>query len=195
MSSTNRSTARDGHISDYYITPQDKIMEFLQAFESDCKIFQNSKITVLDPCAGGDATHPMSYPSAIQALYGHTGHIIHTIDIREDSLADIKADFLNTQIDMNPDVIITNPPFNIALDIIKKSLIDVKDGGFVIMLLRLNFFGSNERYQFFSANMPKYAYVHHKRISFTGGPTDSIEYMHAVWQKGAENTNTLLKVI
>lgn len=195
MSSTNRSISRDSHVADYYITPQDKIVEFLQAFETDCKIFCDNKIKILDPCAGGDASHPMSYPSAIQSLYGDIGHTIQTIDIREDSLAEEKTNFLNAEIESNPDVIITNPPFNLALDIIKKSLNDVKDEGLVIMLLRLNFFGSNERYPFFLENMPKYAYVHHKRISFTNGATDSIEYMHAVWQKGSKNKSTLLKVI
>ena len=33
--------------------------------------------------------------------------------------------------------------------------------------------------------MPKYVFVHNRRMSFAeDGKTDSIEYMHAVWQKG-----------
>jgi len=43
--------------------------------------------------------------------------------------------------------------------------------------------------------MPKYVFVHHRRISFTGGTTDSIEYMHAVWQIGYKNEFTKLKII
>ena len=33
MSSTNRSNSRDTHIADYYVTPIDKISDFLEEFE------------------------------------------------------------------------------------------------------------------------------------------------------------------
>mgnify|MGYP000076700854 CR=1 len=38
MSSTNRSKHRDGHISDYYVTPQDQIKIFLNEFIKDEKL-------------------------------------------------------------------------------------------------------------------------------------------------------------
>ena len=66
----------------------------------------------------------------------------------------------------------------------------------VIMLLRLNFFGSKDRKEFLQQNMPKYCYVHSRRMSFTDdGKTESIEYMHAVWINGEQPTQTLLQVI
>ena len=44
--------------------------------------------------------------------------------------------------------------------------------------------------------MPKYCFVHHRRISFTDDrKTDSIEYAHFVWQKGYNEQFTQLKVI
>lgn len=197
MSSTNRkSNFREKHISDYYLTPISKIQEFLTAFSDDCSVFQD-EIYIVDPCAGGDANHPMSYPTAIREIYPWQT-AINTIDIREDSLAGIKEDYLSYEFDCKaPRVIITNPPFNLALPIIKKAISDVAEDGYVIMLLRLNFFGSKERFQFFENNMPEYAYVHHRRISFVegGGATDSIEYMHAVWHKGVNPRFTKLRVI
>ncbi len=95
------------------------------------------------------------------------------------------------------------------MQIIKKSIDLAPDGGYVIMLLRLNFFGSKDRFPFFEEFMPKYCYVHHKRISFIPESTqkqliangekrmssDSIEYAHYVWQKGFETEFTKLKVI
>jgi hypothetical protein len=44
--------------------------------------------------------------------------------------------------------------------------------------------------------MPVYCYVHSKRLKFldTGG-TDSIEYMHTIWQKNANPLFTKLRVI
>lgn len=73
---------------------------------------------------------------------------------------------------------------------------DVKAGGYVVMLLRLNFFGSSQRLDFWQKQLPIWAYVHHRRFSFTDdGKTDSIEYMHAVWQKDTAPDFTMLKVI
>jgi len=136
----------------------------------------------------------MSYPVALREHC--RASFIETIDIREDSLADIKTDYLSHYIRHRPSVIITNPPFNIALDVIKKALDDVQDNGWVIMLLRLNFFGSKQRKAFWDAFMPRYAFVHHKRIGFTkNGSTDSIEYMHTCWQKGKYPKFCELKVI
>jgi len=193
ISSTNRSLARNAHVSDYYITPVADIRLFLKEFNSVVKL-DWPKCNILDPCAGGDSKNPMSYPTALQDEFGsiHT----RTIDIRADSLAAVKTDYLQHATNEEPDIIITNPPFKDALNIIKKALDDVKDGGWVIMLLRLNFFGSKQRKAFWDEFMPKYAFVHHKRIGFTeSGGTDSIEYIHCCWQKGNYPNFCQLKVI
>jgi hypothetical protein len=93
-------------------------------------------------------------------------------------------------------VIFTNPPFLLARNVIEKALGDVQPDGFVVMLLRLNFFGSKKRKDLFQKHMPKYSFVHSKRISFTADKnTDSIEYAHYVWQSGYYPEFTKLKVI
>lgn len=204
MSSTNRSNARDSHKSDYYITPQKPILDVLSYLIGDnkgmnelCDFYDEETEEIkplewLDPCAGGDINNEMSYPKALKK-YGITPT---TFDIREDSKAEFKLDYLNTEIyDGKFDVIITNPPFNIATKIIEKAFQDVKEGGFIVMLLRLNFFGSKDRKKFWENNMPIVTFVHHKRISFTNGSTDSIEYMHCVWQKGVKQDYTKLVII
>lgn len=195
MSSTNRSNARNTHISDYYITPINKIIIFLNEFNKYENILSKPNTLILDCCAGGDSKHPMSYPEALIKC-GVTPNNIETLDIREDSLANIKTDYLTYQCSNKFDVIITNPPFNQARQIIEKALNDVKDNGFVIMLLRLNYFGGKLRKDMWEKQMPKYAFVHSRRMSFTDdGKTDSIEYMHCVWQKGYYPEFTQLKVI
>lgn len=217
MSSTNRSNAREEHVADYYVTPIEDIELFLKEFSKVENVdWVNS--TILDPCAGGneeipeyETYHPMSYPTAIHNLYNKP---IATIDIREDSLAYVKDNYLKMNLKYVPNIIITNPPFNLAVEIINKALEDVEDDGYVIMLLRLNFFGSIDRFEFFQKQLPKYCFVHHKRIGFTDkkdkdtgklildksgnpkkGSTDSIEYCHMVWQKGYNPEFTQLKVI
>lgn len=191
MSSTNRSKARENHVADYYVTPIKSINDFLRKFHADYGTLGN---IILDPCAGGDDNNPMSYPSA---LHENGYKSVNTLDLREDSLADMKnINYLTHPLGYEPDCIITNPPFNIALDIIKKALSDVKDGGYVIMLLRLNFFGSKGRKPFWEDNIPMACYIHSERMKFlnTGG-TDSIEYMHCVWKKGHDFSSISTKII
>ena len=195
MSSTNRSNAREAHASDFYVTPVQDIELFLNEFiKYEPDVF-NAKL-ILDPCAGGDANNLMSYPEALKKF---TDTRVVTMDIREDSPALYKGkDYLRSVSTRKHDLIITNPPFNIALSVIQKALNDVADGGFVIMLLRLNYFGSKDRFQFWQNNLPKYSFVHHKRMGFIPGQpskTDSVEYMHACWQKGHSPEFCSLKVI
>ncbi len=203
MSSTNRSNARDKHVSDYYVTPKNCIKDFLQHWFSDLQgdfhddssvADEPDKQRWLDPCAGGDVKHEMSYPAVLEEEFGA---LVDTIDIREDSLAKIKCNYLLFEVEPTLyDVIITNPPFNQAKGIIEKALNDVRDGGYVVMLLRLNYLGSNERFEFWQKQLPTWIYVHHRRMSFTDdGKTDSIEYMHAVYQKGTDPDFSMLKVI
>lgn len=183
MSSTNRSEARQFHISDYYITPVNEIENFFSALDNVVTIDMDK--CTLDPASGGDSKNQMSYPTAITNYYSVPFENIKTIDIREDSLAETKADYLHKKLNYKPHVIITNPPFACAIDFIKKALDDVEDDGYVIMLLRLNFLETKARKEFFDTYMPEYIFVHHKRMSFVpNGKTDSVAYAHYVWHKG-----------
>ena len=188
------STARGGerNISDYYQTPEYVIQEMFDELNYGTDIFAGDK-AILDPCAGGSKDNPMAYVELLKQY----GFRPYSIDIREDSLAEIKDDFLKVDFKgFEWDIIITNPPFALAMEFIEKSLVSVKKGGYVIMLLRLNFFESQKRKEFFDKHMPIYTLVHHKRISFTpDGKTDSIAYAHFIWQKGNNLEYTKLKVI
>jgi hypothetical protein len=190
MSSTKRSNSREFHISDFYITPQEPIKQFLEKFLSIETLPKESLI--LDPCAGGSWKYDMPYPNVLNSL-GY--NYIKTNDERVLARASYADDYLTEFKLQGFDLIISNPPFNLALEFIQKALEDVGYGGFVVFLLRLNFFGSQSRQKFFAENMPKHCFVHSKRISFfpedfeldgkvyKKGSTDSIEYAHFVWQK------------
>lgn len=207
MSSTNRSNARSEHTADYYVTPIKEIEIFLKEFDKVFP-FDWNKQTILDISAGGNKEikneygdiikpyHPMSYPEAINNVFGKCN--IKTFDIREDSLANIKANYLKLDNieELHPDIIITNPPFKNSLEFIQKALEDVRDNGYVIMLLRLNFLETKARKKFFEEYMPQYIFVHHKRMSFTDdNKTDSCAYCHMVWQKGNYPEFAKIKVI
>jgi len=191
MSSTKRGGTRKD--ADYYVTPVRHVSAFLDEFISH----ESSALTgaILDSCAGGDKWHPMSYPVALMDK-GVPKSNITTVDIRKDSRAAIKADYLEWQAPRLYSLIISNPPFMLAQEFIEKALKEVVNNGFVVMLLRLNYFGSKKRKAFWKKHMPKYSFVHVERMSFTDdGKTDSIEYMHAVWQKGYNSGYTKLYTI
>lgn len=82
-------------------------------------------------------------------------------------------------------VILTNPPFSLAPQFIERSL--DANCRFVVMLLRVNYLGSEARNDFMRRHAPD-LYVLPNRPSFKlTGETDSIEYGWFVWDK--ENLN------
>lgn len=210
MSSTNRGAVRSPN--DFYVTDPAEIGRFLRRWcltDPQAEAFWSKPRSILDPSAGGltetitieqKAPKPplvfqpseMSYPKAINEFLNQAYRIkpeqFDTIDIRQNSKAATKGDFINYRPFHTRecyDMVITNPPFSLALEFIRKALMVVRPGGYVVMLLRLNFFGSEDRNPFFlNGQMPDIAYVHSKRLGFTpDGKTDSIEYMHAIWKK------------
>lgn len=67
--------------------------------------------------------------TAIYNIFGKCN--MCNIDIREDSLAEIKGDYLKMDVKkFNPQVIITNHPFSLAVPIIEKALDDVEENGY-----------------------------------------------------------------
>jgi len=79
-----------------------------------------------------------------------------------------------------PDLILTNPPFSLAKEFIEHSL---SISNTCIMLLRLNFLGSQARHIWWKNNLPTALHVLSKRPSFTGKGTDATEYAWFVWDK------------
>ena len=228
MSSTNRGSKRSPE--DYYLTPVAAVRDFLAAFKEDVDLGSSGLALpgtlldqvedILDPSAGGDENHPMSYPAAIRGSMVFPNAAIWTIDVREDSLADRKGSYLGINpeqivIGRKPGVIMTNPPFVMAREFVDKALTDVAPGGLVMMLLRLNFLGSKDRADWWAGQMPALIYVHSKRMSFVPsnpskamkrwmeengiktrpGETDSIEYAHMVWQSGHHPRFAQMRVI
>lgn len=185
---------------------------------------KNPEARVLDPCAGGlpqtammhelwGAHVPekewdkvvvgrdwtlMPYEDVLHKAWGIKAL---TMDIRADApLVDIHADYLTypfSQAGRPFDLIISNPPFSLIREFIERSLHLLPVNGYLAFLLRLNYFGSQKRAQWFQTMMPEYAYVHSRRLSFDpiSRRTDSIEYVHAVWRKGYCPDFTKLRVI
>jgi hypothetical protein len=165
MSSVNRGTVRNAN--DYYITPHWLIEDFLAAFSENNRFTfdpEDSPI-VLDPSAGGCEKYPMSYPTVLEKH----GFVVESWDIRADSRANChRRDFLSVNPIYTPfyQIIITNPPFNLAQEFTEQALEMVPNGGLVIMLQRLNWLGSQKRKAMWQKLPLAAVYVHSKRLNF-----------------------------
>lgn len=82
------------------------------------------------------------------------------------------GDFLKTRFDRRFDVVISNPPYSLAQEVIEASMALATH---VVMLLRLNFLASEER-ALFMRNYTPDVYVLPNRPSFVYGRTDACEY-------------------
>ena len=173
MSATNRGgTRRD---ADYYPTPAWCVDRLLEAVDLP-------RGEWLEPCAGDGAI--MRAVDA-QDWDDHHDMVWTTVDIREESGADIIADYLWMGCpelgDKRFDVAITNPPFGHAEEFVHASL---ARADIVVMLLRLSWLASERRAPFMRQNPPS-VYVLPNRPSFTGdGSTDAADYGWFIWGLG-----------
>lgn len=175
MSATKRGGIRSE--ADYYPTPTwcvERLLESVTLYGSRW----------LDPCAGDGAILRAAAPWTCGAVWG-------AIEIRPacgpplERLVGHENVCLGDVLQCGPwarswrpDVIITNPPYRIAQQVLDWSLSHAPT---VAMLLRLGFLGSARRCGFMR-EMPPDVYVLPDRPSFTGdGRGDSADYGWFVW--------------
>ena len=109
----------------------------------------------------------------------------HASVCQDAGLEVLTGDYFEQQISPGKyDLIITNPPFSIAMEFVQHSLWLAGRKGTVAMLLRLGWLASLKRRDFHRA-YPADVYVLSKRPSFSGdGKTDSADYCWLAWGPG-----------
>lgn len=159
MSSTGRADVRIDQ--DKYDTPIYTVNSLMNVL--DMNKFNNG--IFLEPCR------------SVGNIYNHIYNEVYA-GKRLWAEIDEGVDYLSNT--FRADFAITNPPFSLALEFLEKMLHEVKS---VFCLLRLNFLGSQKRYEFWNTNPPTHVLVLSKRPSFTGKGTDSIEYAWFCWDR------------
>jgi len=186
ISATNRGSKRID--SDFYITPMPVIKDFLNHY----KIKPGN---ILEPCAGNG-----NFIKVIRECdyYDH----ITAIELREEERWNLKnngasevyiEDFLKFKPTHEYKTIITNPPYSIAKEVIEKCFeISQKDTE-IIMLLRVPFLESKNRYEFWQNYPINKLYVLSKRPSFTGKGTDATAYGWFIWDRSNKQEIKVIK--
>lgn len=124
------------------------------------------KITFLEPCKGEGN---IFYRDELWNSYKEYCEIDHD------------KDYFNYKPSTAVDLIITNPPFSLAEEFLRKSILEARN---VIYLLRINFLASKKRQQLWEdIGTPNKLLVLSARPSFTGEGTDSQEYAWFCWDK------------
>lgn len=169
MSSKGRRTGETGH--EFYPTPEYAITPLL---DSDLLTLPSG--VWVEPCVGTG--------NIVRAVNRHRSDVTwHCVDIDERVAQYVPgatvADFLEMEpLKVGADVLIMNPPFSLAIDFACRATTWAR---WVVMLQRLNWFGSQKRRAFLQSHAPD-VYVLPKRPSFRpDGQTDSIEYAWFVW--------------
>ena len=126
-----------------------------------------------------------------KVLQAH-GHEVISTDLIYRGFGDPEPlNFLEETLDNFEGDIITNPPYNVALEFIQKALDSVRVGRKVAMLLKIQFLEGKRRETFFKKTPPRTIYVSRSRIrcapngnfeGFKNGSTICYEWY--VWEKG-----------
>lgn len=176
MVTNRRTVATEG--ADFYATPHWATEALL-----DQETFSGE---VWEPCCGeGD----------ISMVLKKRGCLVHSSDLFDRGYGTQEDAFNVTK---RYDNIITNPPFNIAEDLLNHflSLYDKK----IALLVRTAFLESKKRYSIFKENPPARVFVFSQRVSMypkgyeikSGGTTS---YSWIIWDKSEKSGNTQLKWI
>lgn len=151
MSATNRSDVRVA--DDFYSTPKWATLSIKRVLDD------RPWADMVDPCAGD---------GAILDVFGDLGT---GIEINRDRAMKCGTrcqigDALAPERDWGePDLIVTNPPFSLAMAFAERALDEVREGGTVALLLRLSWLASGERKTFHEAH-PCDVYVMSRRPAF-----------------------------
>jgi hypothetical protein len=185
MSATNRGGQRTP--ADFYPTPAWCVWRLLEA-----RALPGGRW--LEPCAGTGAI--------VQAVQDHRTDVQWTtIELREacrETLTGLDCrptvhirDFVEHGDEALYDVVITNPPYSCAQQVLTRAMALAPT---VVMLLRLNFLASAGRAGFMREHPPD-VYVLPNRPSFDGKGTDSIEYAWFVWRPTLERHSGEMRVL
>lgn len=172
---TGANTIRkDRRELDFYPTPPAATIALMKFLNDRCMMFSHgNKCTIWEPACGELAM------SKVMESFGHT--VIST-DISSGQ------DFLSEKSEVHVcDAIITNPPFNLSEEFIRKSLTIAP---VVCMLLKSQYWHAKKRIELFELHRPAFICPLTWRVDFlngTRGGRPTMEVHWCIWIRGSYN--------
>lgn len=178
---------RPRHPEDYYPTPISTVESALAILPSGF-----APLFILDPGAGDGV---WGRGAARRWRYTEI-HGVELRDVDQNGAYDIwykNTDFRLLNYSCKYDLVMGNPPYKYAEEFIRLSLKHLRDGGYLVFLLRLAFLEGQERGKGLWQRLPpKAVHVCSARPSFTGnGKTDATAYAVFLWEKAWQGIPTL----
>lgn len=164
---------------DYYPTPKEVTIALMDFLYKHCSDFISNRSLIWEPACGNGAM------SEVIKSYGNP---VYSSDINT-SYGDV-FDFMSEEYERKfPEAIITNPPFNLSVEFIKKS---AERAPIVCMLLKSQYWHARSRLDLFNVQPPSYVLPltwrpdfleHTRKAGDKIGPT--MEVAWSVWLSGA----------
>lgn len=152
---------------DFYPTPIECTIALMDFLKLPKKYF------IWEPaCGEGDISKALE-------MYGHK---VFSSELRSNTEYECRGgiDFLKHP-NINADAIITNPPFNVADEFIKRA---VTFSPVVCMLLKSQYWHAKKRRLFFNEYKPSYILPLTWRPDFSGGGSSMMDVIWTVWVEG-----------
>lgn len=142
--------------TDFYATPAWATKALIEKEFNEDKPYS----TVLEPACGD---------GAISKVLSEEGFLVHSYDLYDHGYGVSGVDFLEAIWEHTYfDTIITNPPYRLAEEFLKKSLELTKPtNGRVALLLKLQFLEGQKRKKILEDSPLKVVYIFSKRLTFT----------------------------
>lgn len=171
-------TEKDRQNEDYYATDKVAIDGLNSVWEIPQNIWECA-------CGEGDLSKRLE----------ELGHTVYSTDLIDRGYGIGSVDFLKTtELPQDCTCILTNPPYNKALEFVNHSLGLLPQGGYCAMFLKTTFLESKKRYnKLFSINPPKYMFQFVSRVlcakngdfeTMIAGGGSAVSYAWFVFQKG-----------
>lgn len=171
-------TEKDRQNEDYYATDKVAIDGLNSVWEIPQNIWECA-------CGEGDLSKRLE----------ELGHMVYSTDLVDRGYGNGNIDFLKTtELSQDCTCILTNPPYNKALEFVNHSLELLPQGGYCVMFLKTTFLESKKRYnKLFSINPPKYVFQFVSRVlcakngdfeTMIAGGGSAVSYAWFVFQKG-----------
>ena len=179
MLGASNHSKKERQENDFYATEPNALKIFLKQIKKDGVILHED----IWECACGEGH--------LSEVLKDNGFNVRSTDLIDRGYGQGNVDFLKS-VDEWPGDVLTNPPYKLAKEFVKKSLEITRKGYYTVMFLKIQFLEGQARLEMFKKYPPKYIYVNSKRQlcamngEFEKYTATAICYCWFIWENGFE---------